>query len=169
MGEVALPNATTWRWTREREVVALALAEGKSWNAIHQEYGVAKTTIARWLKAPEFQERIDEHLAEVKIEAQRILKRNAAAAAQKLVHLMESGHSIHTVRLAATKDLLDRVGIKEADTRGTSDTTNVSTTVQVAVVDYRTAIAPVVTVSEPAQNGHTLLVQGEHPSHDPPE
>lgn len=106
------PNGTTWRWTEQKDWAALALAEGKTWQYVKDEYSVAHTTLARWVKAPAFQARIDEHIDAVVSEARSILRRNATKAARQMAALVDTGLPIDTVKLAAAKDVLDRVGLK---------------------------------------------------------
>lgn len=110
-----MANGSAWQWTAKRDAVASALAEGKTWKATAEAVGVGTTTIARWMKAPEFTARIDDLQAEMVAEARRILRRNATAAAQQLVNLVRHGHSLHSVKLAAAKDVLDRVGLKATE------------------------------------------------------
>lgn len=114
MGE-AVTNGDTWQWTPKKEAVAFALAEGKSYRTVASELSVGVTTITRWMKVPEFQSRIDEHHDDIIAEARRILRRNAAAAALQLVNIVGHGHTLHGVKLAAVKDLLDRVGFKPSE------------------------------------------------------
>lgn len=101
-----------WRWTPPRAAVALLLAQGKTYREIQQELRVSASTIAEWKKEPEFMARIDAIIEESVSEARRILRRNAAAAAAQLVNLHAYGNAMHTVKLAASKDILDRVGLK---------------------------------------------------------
>lgn len=103
---------SVWKWTAQRERAALLLADGMTYREIEANHGIAHTTIARWKKEPEFLARIDQHLDEAVSEARRVLRRNALAAAQQIVNLHAHGHAQHTVKLAATKDILDRVGLK---------------------------------------------------------
>lgn len=135
-------NGSTWRWDSKREKAALAFAEGKTWREIEQDPGVPHSTLAKWLKRPEFQARIDVYHEEIIAEARRYLRRNALNAAQRLVHLMESGYNQHGVKLQATKDLLDRVGVKATErTDGNSTAPAPTITIQVAALDYRAAVA----------------------------
>lgn len=108
-------NSDVWSWNVKRETAATGIAEGKSYRTIAAEIDVAVNTVLRWTKHPEFQSRVDEIIEEVVGDARRILRRNAAAAAQQLVHLHTSGHSMHAVKLAACKDILDRVGLKSPE------------------------------------------------------
>jgi hypothetical protein len=106
---------SAWEWTPQRTRAALAVAESATVTDAAKAAGVTRETIHRWLKHPEFRQRIDEHLEEVISTARYILRRNAAAAALQLVHLHTSGNAMHTVKLAATKDILDRAGLKSPE------------------------------------------------------
>lgn len=105
-------NVSEWKWDAKKERAALLLAQGVTYAAIEKEHGVSHTSLARWKKEPEFVARVDEIIEESVSEARRILRRNAAAAAQQLVHLHASGNAMHSVKLAASKDILDRCGLK---------------------------------------------------------
>lgn len=107
-------NATekAWAWSSQREKAALAVAECATISEAARVAGVARETIHKWLRHAEFKARVDEHLEEVVSAARFILRRNATAAAQQLVNLHAHGHAMHTVKLAASKDILDRVGLK---------------------------------------------------------
>jgi DNA-binding XRE family transcriptional regulator len=110
----ALHNVTesTWKWTPQREKAALAVAESATIIDAAKVVDVTRKTIYEWLKSPEFRARVDEHLDEVVSAARQILRRNAVAAAQQLVNIHAHGHPLHSVKLAASKDILDRVGLK---------------------------------------------------------
>ena len=110
-----LPNATTWRWTAKAETAALALAEGKSWEAIKDEFGIAKSTLARWTKEPEFQARIAEHVDAIVEDARRLLRQHATTAAKKMIALLDSDTRDDAVAFNAAKDMLDRAGLKPPD------------------------------------------------------
>jgi hypothetical protein len=112
-----LHNVTTpsWSWTPQREKAALAVAECATIKEAADVAGVTRKTIHEWMHAPEFKARIDEHLEEVISAARSILRRNATSAAQQLVNIHAHGHAMHAVKLAASKDILDRVGIKAPD------------------------------------------------------
>lgn len=101
-----------WRWTAQREAVAFALWEGKTYSEVQQVFGLSSATIAAWKKEPEFAARLDELDDEVTGEARRLLRRAGTRAAAKVVDIMEFGTPRHTTRLAAAKDILDRVGLK---------------------------------------------------------
>lgn len=103
---------TVWSWTPQREKAALAVAECATIIDAAKVAGVTRETIHRWLHSPEFRARVDEHLDEVISAARSVLRRNAVAAAQQLVNLHVYGHNMHAVKLAASKDILDRVGLK---------------------------------------------------------
>lgn len=105
-------NVSEWKWDAKKERAALLLAQGVTYAAIEKEHGISHTSVARWKKEPAFASRVDELLDEVVSEARRILRRNATAAAQQLVNLQAHGHAMHGVKLAASKDILDRVGLK---------------------------------------------------------
>jgi hypothetical protein len=109
-----LHNVTgpAWNWTPQREKAALAVAESATIVEAAAAAGVTRKTIHEWLHSPEFRARVDEHLDEVISAARSILRRNAVAAAQQLVNLHAHGHNMHGVKLAASKDILDRVGLK---------------------------------------------------------
>lgn len=104
-----------WTWTPQREKAALAVAESATIIEAAKFAGVTRETVHRWMHSPEFRARVDEHLEEVIVSARQILRRNAAAAAQQLVNLHAHGHAMHGVKLAASKDILDRVGLKAPD------------------------------------------------------
>lgn len=106
------PNQTEYTWSPKKEQAALALAEGKTWTQVLESVGIARGTLALWCKQPEFKARVEEHIAEVVDEARRILRRNAAKAAQQIVNIAEYGSLQHGVRLQGSKDILDRVGLK---------------------------------------------------------
>lgn len=106
---------TAWSWTPQREKAALAVAESATIIDAAKAAGVTRETIHRWLHSPEFRARVDEHLDEVISAARSILRRNAVAAAQQLVNLHAHGHNLHAVKLAASKDILDRCGLKTPD------------------------------------------------------
>lgn len=93
----------------------MALAEGKTWKFVQDDIGVANTTLARWKKAPEFQARIDEHIEAMVGEARRILNQYATRAAKTVAELTVIGLPGHSTRLAAAKDILDRVGLKPVE------------------------------------------------------
>jgi hypothetical protein len=103
---------TEWGWTPQRERAALAVAETNTIVDAAKAAGVTRETIHRWMKHPEFKQRVDEYLDEVVSAARQILRRNAAAAAAQLVNLHAYGNAMHSVKLAASKDILDRVGLK---------------------------------------------------------
>lgn len=105
-------NVSEWKWDAKKERAALLLAKGETYAIIEKEHGISHTSLARWKKEPEFTARVDELIDEVVSEARRILRRNAAAAAQQLINLHAHGHAMHGVKLAASKDILDRVGLK---------------------------------------------------------
>lgn len=155
-----LPPATKFNWTPKAEAVALALAEGKTWDTIQKETGSAKTTIARWTRELEFQARVDAHLEAIITEARRHLQRNVLNAARKVVQIMEHGYASHGVRLQAAKDILDRVGVKVPEKPdGNSNTPGV--TIQINAIDYRAAIAaltagPVID-SAPSGEGESVI------------
>jgi hypothetical protein len=104
-----------WKWTAKKEAAALALAQGLTWRQIHEAHGIAAQSLADYTKVAEFQARIDAHMQEMTTTARRILQRNAEKAAQQIVDVMTYGNVQHTTRLAAAKDILDRVGLKSAD------------------------------------------------------
>jgi hypothetical protein len=108
-------TASGWSWTPQRERAALAVAESATITDAAKIAGVTRKTIHEWMHAPEFKARVDEHLEESIIAARHILRRNAAAAAQQLVNLHAHGHAMHGVKLAASKDILDRVGLKATE------------------------------------------------------
>lgn len=105
-------TARGWGWTPQRERAALAVAECATIKEAAEFVGVTRKTIHEWMHSPEFRSRVDEHLEETIITARHILRRNAAAAAQQMVNLHAHGHAMHGVKLAASKDILDRVGLK---------------------------------------------------------
>lgn len=101
-----------WKWTPQRDKAALAVAESATIIDAAKLAGVTRETIHRWMNHPEFKARVDEHLEEVVGAARSILRRNAVAAAQQMVNILAHGHPQHAVKLAAAKDVLDRVGLK---------------------------------------------------------
>lgn len=103
---------TVWKWTPQRDKTALAVAECATIIDAAKVAGVTRETIHRWMHAPEFKARVDEHLEEVIGGARSILRRNAMVAAQQMVNILAHGHPQHAVKLAAAKDVLDRVGLK---------------------------------------------------------
>jgi hypothetical protein len=109
------PKETTWQWTPARERAALLLAEGMTWAVIDKEHGISRASLARWVKIPEFQARIDEHIEDIMDEARRVIRRNAGRAAIRMVLIMDHGNPRDSVKLAAAKDLLDRSGFKAAE------------------------------------------------------
>lgn len=108
----AVPNRTPWQWTPKRDTAALALAEGKTWKVIEEELGISHSTLALWVRSPDFQARVDEHVDAVVTEARSILRRSATKAARQMAGLLTDGLPMDTVKLAAAKDVLDRVGLK---------------------------------------------------------
>jgi transposase-like protein len=114
-------NGNDWTWTPKREAVAYALSQGKSYRDAAKECDVGVTTITRWVKVPAFNARIDELHDQVVLEARRILKRNAAIAALKVVQIAEAGYGQHAVKLSASKDILDRVGVRAPDKLALTD------------------------------------------------
>lgn len=104
-----------WKWTPQRDKAALAVAESATIIDAARVAGVTRETIHRWMHAPEFKARIDEHLEEVIGAARSVLRRNAMVAAQQMVNILAHGYPDHSVRLAAAKDVLDRVGLKAPD------------------------------------------------------
>lgn len=166
-------NVATFEWTPIKEKAAQARAEGKSQEQAATLAGCSRKSIERWEKEQAFQDRIDAYLEAGRTEAKRILVRNAAAAAKQLVLLMDHGYSNHSVRLAAAKDVLDRVGLKAPEKHehsGTDGQPLQPPTINVAVIDYRAAIVPLATdVSEPEQNEQLLLTQNGHRPYDQSE
>jgi hypothetical protein len=58
------PRKNQWKWTEQRENAALLVAHDISSDVdIAREVGVNPTTIYAWKAAPEFQERVEQHLA----------------------------------------------------------------------------------------------------------
>lgn len=105
-------TVSTWRWDERRAATALALAQGKTWRVIEAELNVPGTTLARWMKAPEFKARITAEVDAIVDDARVMLRRNAGRAASMMVNLVDFGQPQHAVKLAAAKDVLDRVGLK---------------------------------------------------------
>jgi|GEM_PF-4749275 len=102
---------SVWKWNAKKELAALLLSEGKTWLVIEKEHGIPHSTLGDWVKCPEFQVRIDEHIEAIIAEARRILRMNARDAAKQIGNLITFGHAQHSVKLAAAKDVLDRVGL----------------------------------------------------------
>jgi hypothetical protein len=105
-------NLTEWKWTPQREKAAFVLATAKNITEASDTCGVSRQSLYLWMKRPEFMARVQEHLDENIAEARRHLQRNAAFAAQRMVDFAFNASSEHSVRLAAAKDILDRVGLK---------------------------------------------------------
>ena len=114
-------EGSTWVWTAKKELAALLLSEGKTWAVIEKDHGIPHSTLGKWVKHAEFQERIDEHVEAIVSEARRILRMNAKSAAKKVGLLIDSGHTQHAVMLAAAKDVLDRVGLKHGPSGSEDD------------------------------------------------
>lgn len=117
------PNRTGWQWNARKEKAALMLAEGKTWEVVKKELAVSSSTLAEWKKSSEFQARIDEHHDVIVAEARRILRRNATVAANKVVQIAEAGYGQHAVKLSASKDILDRVGVRAPEKLALTDPT----------------------------------------------
>lgn len=105
-------NRSPWTWTAKKEQAALMLANGEKWDAVLRDVAISSSTLAAWKKAPEFQARIDEHLDVIVSEARQILRRGATQAARQIVDMIRYGNPMHTVKLKAAQDVLDRVGLK---------------------------------------------------------
>lgn len=88
----------------EKRRSANMLAEGVSQKQISKELGVSEQTICKWKKSPEF---IDEY----KLALWGKVGDAAPGAISTLIYLSTKAKSEAT-RLAAAKDLLDRLGFK---------------------------------------------------------
>ena len=110
-----------WSWTKQREKAAWLKAEGDlSEYEIATQCGVSRETIQVWARSPEFQARIDEHVAEIlkalrstgignvanRIKRldrdwkklQKIVEARAAAADPDIPG-MDTGHITHTEKM----------------------------------------------------------------------
>lgn len=124
MSEASL-KVTVWQWTHTRERAALAVARAKNETEAARDAGVARESICRWMQHPEFRARVAEHMASIVEEARLILQRNAAAAAATVTDIAFFGLPGHSTRLAAARDILDRVGLKAIEKIEQTGTTTV--------------------------------------------
>lgn len=123
-------NRSKWKWTADKEQAALLLAQGKTWKEIEEQNGLSHSSVAMWVKHQEFQDRIAEHIESFVSDARKILQRAATNAARTVVQLNEWGLPGHSTRLAAAKDILDRVGLKPPDKQQVESTGDVTITVR---------------------------------------
>lgn len=104
-----------FKWTPQRERAALAVAVERTETAAATAAGCARKTICRLMREPVFVARVREHLRPAKDLALIELERAAPEAARTIVDLSVYGLPGHTTRLAAAKDVLDRIGVKPTD------------------------------------------------------
>jgi hypothetical protein len=102
----------TWKWTPQRERAALAIAETKTLVEAAKHCDVSRKTLYEWLAVPEFRQRVQETVEASVTRARWRLANKAEDAANMVIDIMQFGNSRHAMRLAAAKDILDRVGLK---------------------------------------------------------
>ena len=102
---------TTWIWTPKRMRAAEMLARGHMYNEVAAEVHVSERSLYRWMRVPAFEEQIKAFEAEARDKATRVLRKNAIAAANSLVLLMQAGGRYDQVRLKASTEILDRIGV----------------------------------------------------------
>lgn len=101
-----------WEWTSQRERAAFAVATHKTLADAAKAANVSDRSLYRWLDVPEFEARVKEHTDRIVRRARIKLAAKAEDAADMMIDLMHFGTNRHGVRLAAAKDILDRVGLK---------------------------------------------------------
>ena len=88
-------------------------AAGSSPKEVAAHTGVHIDTVYRWLASAEVKRRVETMLAAQEATARNVLRTNAVKIATGLVEMAtdDSGITPPAVRLSATKDALDRMGI----------------------------------------------------------
>lgn len=102
---------TTWLWTPKRMRAAQMLASGAMYHEVATVVHVTERTLYRWMRIPEFDAQVKAFEAEARDKATRVLRRNAVAAANRLVDLMDNGGRDDRVKLQASTEILDRIGV----------------------------------------------------------
>jgi transcriptional regulator with XRE-family HTH domain len=49
----------TFRWTKQREAAAIALADGQTQRAVAEALNIHENTVSRWMQVPEFSAEVD--------------------------------------------------------------------------------------------------------------
>lgn len=98
--------------SRARKAKALdLLCEGKPVADVAKELGVTKHAVYKWLDNEAFAAELDARLAGARARAKRILEASAEEVASSLVKVAKDGEIIHGPRVAAARDILDRIGL----------------------------------------------------------
>lgn len=87
------------------------LAAGKRVSEVATEIGKHERTLYAWLEREDFAGELDARLAAARARAKRILEAGAEDAAASLVLVAKAGEPGHGPRVAAARDILDRVGL----------------------------------------------------------
>ena len=94
----------TENYSSREEIVAFAIASGKPFNQITEEYSLSRKTLYNWLEKPEFQKLVAQHRKQLVGEASHAAIAQMNQSVQTMRALMESA-GMETVRLAAAKSL----------------------------------------------------------------
>lgn len=109
----------------EKLMLAEMLALGKSTEYISANLSRSAAWVRKWKKDPGVVALVNELHTEAVEGAKATIISGTQKAAATLVELVEQGPS--TVRLAAAKDILDRIGMKAPDRKQIEQTVNVTT------------------------------------------
>jgi hypothetical protein len=98
-----------FQWTKQKNDIAIGLAQGQTQQELATEFGVDARTIRKWLAAPEFSQEVDRLSLMIGI-ANRAYRLRIA---QRVVRQMTQGETIIT-----EKDLLDWLKYVQSETEG---------------------------------------------------
>ena len=104
------------KFSPQKTETLVRLANGETQSSIAKDLSMARTTIWRWLKDPEFVQALDK-------EVRSRFKEKAGNAVNNLFDLADNADS-ETVKLNANKEILDRAGYSvkhEIDVTNTND------------------------------------------------
>lgn len=102
----------SFEWTPQRERAAFAVATSKTIREAAAAAAVSEKTLYRWLDDPAFKNRVEQHSELILWRARTKMQAKAEDAADMIIDIMQFGTQRHNTRLAAAKDILDRVGVK---------------------------------------------------------
>lgn len=106
--EIADYTDQPFDWTKPREVVAIALANGHTQKVAADRAGVSRATVQRWVKHPDFQDEVDRLSLMVGIAS----RAGRLRAAKRIVREMLKKH------VPTDKDLLDWLKYIQSETDG---------------------------------------------------
>ncbi len=83
-------NVGSPKFSPKKEMALIALLEGTKFSEAATKIGVSERSVLRWLKEPEFQERLNQGMASLRTQALDLLRDTLCKATKRLSELVDS-------------------------------------------------------------------------------